>query len=197
MTRPRLNGELVAMTAVCATHEGIAAVITCKRCGGFMCEACTEHRTEDRCVTCRPRRTVEERIERRRNATRRSPWMHCEACGYVGPRFERLGPLTSSDVVTVVALLVFVCVIGLALALQLLLKGTRRLSCPRCGAEDALWPATEQAGIPLDPAFLAANSANEQALRGRRRVGLLVVGVATLLGVLFVAAVVGLAQTRG
>lgn len=160
-----------------------------------MCEACTEHRTEDRCVTCRPRRTREERTERRRNAVKRSPWMHCEACGYVGPRFERIGPPKAGEVVTMIALLFFVCIVGLAVALHMLFNGSRQLQCPRCGATDSLWPATEQAGLPVDQAFLAASRANDAALRGQRRTGLFVVGVAALVGALFVVALSGWLQT--
>lgn len=162
-----------------------------------MCEGCTLHGTEDRCLTCRPRRTREERRERQRNAVKRSPWMHCEACGYVGPRFERVVPPTRGDLVTIAALLVFACVIGVAVAVLTAFRGSRQLSCPRCGATDSLWPATERAGQPLDPAFEAATSTNAQALRGRRRTGLLVVGVAVLLGALAVVLLSGRLRLQG
>lgn len=169
-----------------------------------MCEACTLHRTEDRCPTCRPRRTREERDERRRNAVKRSAWMQCEACGYLGPRFERAGLPSLGELVILAAMLVtggFASVaVGTGLAAVFALvafRGSRRLSCPRCGTADALWPATEQAGHPVDPAFVAASSANVAALRRQRRTGLFVVAVAALLGALFFLSRSAWQQTPG
>ncbi|MDP3500143.1 MAG: hypothetical protein Q8S33_07420 [Myxococcales bacterium] len=192
------------MTAACATHEGADAVIICKRCGGFMCEACTRHRTEDRCVTCRPRRTREERDERRHNAVRRSPWMQCEGCGYAGPRFERVGLSTGGEFIPLAVVLIALssvsvvagAVMGVVVGTTAL-KGSRRLSCPRCGTDDSLWPATEQAGLPVDPAFIAATSANDAALRGQRRTAVFVVALAALLGALVLIARSGWVQTAG
>ncbi|MDP1920289.1 MAG: hypothetical protein Q8L14_28855 [Myxococcales bacterium] len=192
------------MTAACATHEGADAVITCKRCGGFMCEACTLHRTEDRCITCRPRRTREERDERRRNAVKRSAWMECEACGYLGPRFERAALPSLGELVILAAMLVTVgfasVAVGTGLAVVFALvafRSSRHLSCPRCGTTDALWPATEQAGLPIDPAFVAATSANDAALRRQRRTRLFVVALAAVLGALMFFARAGWLQTAG
>lgn len=168
-----------------------------------MCEACTLHRTEDRCVTCRPRRTREERDERR-NAVRRSAWMQCEGCSYVGPRFERVGLPTGGELLTIAGLLLTASAVSVAVGAGLGVvvgltasKGTRRLSCPRCGTDDALWPATEQTGLSLDPAFLAASSANVAALRGQRRTGLFVAALAAVLGALFLLARSGWLQTAG
>lgn len=167
-----------------------------------MCEACTLHRTEDRCVTCRPRRTREERDERRRNAVRRSAWMHCEACGYLGPRFEQLGLPTGRELIPIAVVLLCMCFINVlagavtgALVGLSGLRGSRRLSCPRCRTADALWPATEQAGLPVDPDLLAASKANEATFRGQRRTGLFVVALAALLGALFFVARSGWLQT--
>jgi hypothetical protein len=123
--------------------------------------------------------------------------MFCEACGFVGPRFERIVPPTPGDVVTIVALVSFVCVIGLAIALHTIFTSWRQLSCPRCGATDSLWPAPEQAGLPIDPAWLAAKSGNDAALRRRRRTGMFVVGVAAALGALFLVAISGWVRKAG
>ena len=87
---------------------------------------------------------------------------------------------------------------GLAVLFALVaFRSSRHLSCPRCGTADALWPATEQAGLPVDPAFVAATSTNDAALRRQRRTGLFVVALATVLGALLFFARSGWLQTAG
>jgi hypothetical protein len=170
----------------CATHQAVEAVTTCKRCGGFMCEPCTLHGTEDRCSTCRPRRTREEREERRLNAVRRSPWVRCEACGYLGPRFDKAGPPEGAEWFTVILAPVFLCVIGFAIALQQALAGFPKTRCPACDGSAELWPAPEASG-PVPAAFVEATERQRREWFGRRWVGLVAV---TLLGpvVLFLLA---------
>ena len=65
---------------------------------------------------------------------------------------------------------------------------TRHRTEDRCGTDDSLWPATEQAGLPVDPAFIAKTSANDAALRGQRRTAVFVVALAALLGTLVLLA---------
>lgn len=135
-----------AMSARCATHPEEAAIVPCTRCGGFMCSGCLLHGTEDRCVTCRPKRTVEERRERRENAVKRSAWMVCEGCGYRGPQFRKVGPPSGGDVI-LLALLPFLG-IGVIIAIVLALRGFTSLSCPGCDSSAALWPAPMEGEVP-------------------------------------------------
>ncbi|MBL8923487.1 MAG: hypothetical protein JNJ54_31830 [Myxococcaceae bacterium] len=159
------------MTATCATHEGVAAVGTCKRCGVFMCDACTLHGTEDRCLACRPRRTAEEREERRANALNRASWMVCESCDYLGPRFERVGPPTRSDRNAMLVLTFFFCFVGATVSVMSAVRGFAHPECPRCGAISALWPApvgTETRGLD---AHAAAVAQQEREWFARRKSG--------------------------
>jgi hypothetical protein len=164
------------MDARCATHVDEAAVTTCARCGAFMCAPCTRHGTEDRCLTCRPRRTREERDERRLNAVRRSAWMCCEACGYVGPRFDKAGPPEGSEWLTIVFAPLFLCIIGFAIVLQQALAGFPKTRCPACDGSAALWPAPEGTG-PVPQAFVEAAAAQRREWFARRWVGLVAVAL--------------------
>jgi hypothetical protein len=173
------------VTATCARHEGVEAVVTCKRCGGFMCEGCTIHGTEDRCLPCRPKRTREEKDERRANALRRSEWMHCEACGYRGPRFEKVGPPEAGDVLPLVVLPLMFCVLGLIIGVVTAFRGFSKITCPQCDTRHALWPALKTSDA-LPDAWVQAEQAQRGEWLQRRRTGLLLsvlVGtVVTLVG---------------
>ncbi|MER2566954.1 MAG: hypothetical protein ABTQ32_39880 [Myxococcaceae bacterium] len=160
------------MAATCTKHEGVDAVTTCKRCGGFMCEGCTLHGTEDRCLTCRPKRTREEKDERRTNALRRSEWMHCEACGYVGPHFEKLGPPEAGDVLPLIVLPMMFCVLGLVLSITSAVRGFSKTTCPQCDMRDALWPAPKTSES-LPDVWVQAEQRQREDWLARRRTGLL------------------------
>lgn len=161
------------------------AVTTCKRCGGFMCAGCTLHGTEDRCLTCRPKRTREEKDERRANALRRSQWMRCEACGYEGPRFDKVGPPEAGDLLPLVVLPLMFCVVGLVLSVVSAVRGFSKITCPQCDTRHALWPAPKTSDA-LPDVWVQAEQAQRGEWLHRRRTGLvltvLVGTVVTLVG---------------
>lgn len=150
-----------------------------------MCEGCTIHGTEDRCLPCRPKRTREEKDERRANALRRSEWMHCEACGYRGPRFEKVGPPEAGDVLPLVVLPLMFCVLGLIIGVVTAFRGFSKITCPQCDSRHALWPALKTSDA-LPDAWVQAEQAQRGEWLQRRRTGLLLsvlVGtVVTLVG---------------
>lgn len=150
-----------------------------------MCEACTRHGTEDRCTTCRPRRTAEEREERRRNALGRSKWMVCERCDYLGPRFDRVGPPSWGDRASMVALSLFLCLGGAIVNVVSALRGFTAPACPRCEATETLWPAPEGPEPRGLSAHTAALEQQERQWFERRRAGLLWAIVTSLVAVPF------------
>jgi hypothetical protein len=174
------------MDARCASHVEHEAVTTCRRCGVFMCAPCTVHGTEDRCLACRPRRTRQEREERRLNAVRRSPWMRCEACGYLGPRFDQAGAPERAEWLTLLLAPLFLCIIGYAIALQQAWAGFPKTSCPACDGADALWPAPEGDG-PVPDAFVRATARQRREWFARRWVGLVTVALLLPVELLLVA----------
>lgn len=144
-----------------------------------MCEACTVHGTEDRCLTCRPKRTREEKDERRTNALRRSEWMHCEACGYLGPQFAKVGPPEPGDVLPLIVLPLMFCVLGLVLSIASAVRGFSKITCPQCDTRHALWPAPKTSdGLP--EVWVQAEQRQRTEWFARRRTGLL---LAALVGV--------------
>lgn len=136
-----------------------------------MCEGCTLHGTEDRCLTCRPKRTREEKDERRTNALRRSEWMHCEACGYVGPHFEKLGPPEAGDVLPLVVLPLIFNVMGLVVSVISAARGFSKITCPQCDTRGALWPALKTSDAPPD-AWVQAELLQREQWFSRRQTGL-------------------------
>lgn len=170
--------ESTAVTATCAKHDGVEAVTTCKRCGGFMCEGCTLHGTEDRCLTCRPKRTREEKDERRANALRRSEWMRCEACGYLGPRFDKIGPPEAGDLLPLVVLPLMFCVVGLVVSVVSAVRGFSKITCPQCDTRQALWPAAKTTDA-LPDVWVQAEQAQRGQWLERRKTGL---ALAAMLG---------------
>lgn len=120
-----------------------------------MCEACTEHGLEQRCVRCRPRRTAEERRERRANAARRSPQVRCDGCGYQGPRFDLLVPMTWREGV-LIGLSPLMMGVGALFGLAMALSPTTEARCPACEST-LLWP--HQGGPLQHPAWDAAHTA--------------------------------------
>lgn len=149
-----------------------------------MCEGCTLHGTEDRCLGCRPKRTREEKDERRANALRRSEWMHCEACGYQGPRFEKVGPPEAGDLLPLVVLPLMFCVVGLVIGVVSAVRGFAKITCPQCDTRHALWPAAKTSeGLP--DAWVRAEQQQRDEWFVRRRRGLV---LASLVGVVVTAA---------
>lgn len=166
---------MVSESAQCAAHPDLAATTTCKRCGTFLCEACCEHGLEDRCRACRPKRTAQERRERRANAVKRAEWNTCQRCGYLGPRFDRLEPFSVSDLVVLVLLPLVCNVLGLLLGLLSVLRGTTKPACPSCGETDQLLPAP--VGTEPNPAFFRAFASQDAAWLAKRKHGLLAFAV--------------------
>lgn len=148
-----------------------------------MCEPCTLHGTEDRCLTCRPRRTREEKDERRANALRRSEWMHCEACGYRGPRFEKVGSPEKGDLLPLFLAPLFLNVVGLIVAVVLAVRGFTTITCPRCETRDSLWPAQKTGDAPPE-AWVQAERLQRSEWFARRRAGVV---LAVLVGTLLTA----------
>lgn len=164
------------MTALCATHPEHPASVTCKRCGVFMCERCAEFGVEDRCQACRPKRGAQERRERRDNAVKRAAFCRCEACGYLGPRFDRFIAPTLSERLVILLLPLFLSVVGLIVGFLIAVRGWTKPSCPGCGRNDTLWPATNGAR-ESEPVYLQAVAAQDADWFTPRREGLITAAV--------------------
>lgn len=128
------------MSASCVQHPEVDAVVTCERCGAFMCETCTRYGTETRCKACRPRRTKTELKERRANAVKRAPRVRCLKCGAEGVRHDEIQPFRLRELLNV-PVAAMLC--GLPLLFSLLNINQGQPRCVACGTEEDLVPGRE------------------------------------------------------
>lgn len=160
-----------------------------------MCDDCTEHGTENRCVGCRPKRTAEERRERRLNAVKRSECVWCEACGYEGPAYLMPVKPDRGDLMAMLYVTFFSLGLGLVLVLVQVVRGFTERRCPVCETNTDLWPSKAVAGTP--DALLAARAKPRGGWFELRAGAFIVVVGLLLLGSLLFAAFLNLLIDTG
>lgn len=104
-----LDSATPAEPRVCAHHPGVPAVLTCGRCGDFVCEGCCSHERTGTCNRCEPRLLHPQQLVRARGnlVIVAAMWMAVWLSTWPVVAFE-LARLPRADQVLVPTLLVLV-----------------------------------------------------------------------------------------